>query len=317
MRNALIVVVFAAACGNSVSITDFAAKYIDATCKYDVACQLMPDTATCKAALFIDDNYYETIVALVKAGTIKYSGDEAGSCIDQQASLTCSYTGFRPDPNDPCTKIFTGTVAAGGACLVSEECAGAGATCPQTDPMCDPTTACCPGTCMAAAAKLPLGGNCGSSAQCADNAYCSDKTNQCTAVVTTSGGACEGLDGCANPMFCNEDLQSFTGTCMTAVASNATCDATTLIPCSDVRDYCNLMTTKCTRNSPVGAVCDSTTPQTTGTLCVGYAECNNSTCVAHPKAGATCDAMNGPTCLGDLGCTNSVCTLPPKGTSCK
>jgi hypothetical protein len=316
MRNALIVVAVAAACGNSVSITDFAAKYIDARCQNEVACQQMPDMATCKASRFLEDNYYETVVALVKAGTIKYSGDEAGSCFDRIASLGCSFTGFRPTADDPCQKMFTGTVAAAGACLVSEECAGAGSTCAQTDPACDPTTACCAGTCMAAAAKLPLGGNCGTSAQCADNAYCSDKTNQCTAVVTTSGGACEGLDGCSNPMYCNEDFQTFTGTCMTAVASNAACDKTALLPCADERDYCDLQTLKCTRNSPVAAACDSTGTGN-GAGCIGYAECSNSTCVAYPKAGATCDAMTGPSCLGDLGCTNSVCTLPTKGTACK
>ncbi len=306
-----------AACGSdSISINDFGKRYIAARCSFQVTCQEMPDTATCEASYSLNDSGFLTLVAAVNAKTVKYDGEAAASCVDSVASTSCAFSGFYL--KDPCAKVFTGTVATGGACFINEECAGVGSVCNQTDPNCDASTTCCPGTCAAGATKMPVGGHCTGSADCQDGLYCSTATSVCKTPVAQSGAACDELDGCADPMYCNGDFAAmpFTGTCAKAPGRNATCNIKDLLPCADERDYCDHNTTKCTQNVSVGATCD-TMGTTTGATCVGFAYCNNGSCAAEPKAGSTCDAMNGPNCLGGLSCTNSTCALPPAGMACK
>ena len=105
------------------------------------------------------------------------------------------------------------------------------------------------------------------------------------------------------------------GVCTTAPATGATCNPMDLLPCTDDRDYCDTGTKKCTRNSVVGAACDSAGTGN-GASCVGYADCTNNSCVARPKAGATC-MSGGSSCLGGLSCTNNTCQLPVGGMACK
>ncbi len=307
-----------AACSgtDSIALSDYAKKEIAAFCANQVTCQQMPDTATCEASFELNSTGYMTLVAAANAKLVKYDGAEAASCVNEFASQSCAYTGFQPNKNDPCNKVFTGTVATGGACFVSQECAGVGAVCNPTSASCNPSTTCCPGTCAPAPAKMGVGGACQGSSDCNDGLYCSDKTQQCTAIATASGAACEALDGCANPMLCNENCSTSTGTCYTPAARNATCDTTQVLPCADERDYCDNTTKKCTQVVALGATCDSAGTGN-GATCVAYASCTNGSCVENPKAGATCDAMNGPSCLGSLSCTTSTCQLAPAGMACQ
>lgn len=315
----LVIAVAAAACGgdDSISINDLAKKFIAAQCANQVTCQQMPDTATCEASFAFNDNAFMTLVADVNAKIIKYDGTAAASCANEISSATCSFTGFFSKANDPCGKMFTGTVAAGGACFISEECSGVGSSCNQTDPNCDSTTTCCPGTCAAAPAKMPVNGHCTSTSDCNDGLYCSTTTSVCKTPLTQSGAACDELDGCANPMYCNGSFATmpFTGVCTTAPATGATCNPMDLLPCTDERDYCDTGTKKCTRSVSVGGTCDSAGTGT-GATCVGYADCTTNSCVARPKAGATC-MTSGSSCLGSLSCTNGTCQLPAAGMACK
>lgn len=303
-----------AACSSGVSIDDFSQKLIDAQCTYAVACQQMPDVATCKGATHIDD-YIATLVADSKSKKITYDEGQAGTCIDYFKSASCSFTGFH-GPANPCTTVFKGTVAAGGACFVDEDCAGSG-TCQATDPNCDSSAMCCPGTCMAAAQKVAIGGDC-SNAPCVDNAACSFNTNKCVALATTAGAACDAVDGCADPMVCNIDFtkQPYMGTCITPAAHGATCDPNALIACADNRDYCDPTAKTCTSAIAVGQTC--TAQQT----CVGYADCTNGSCAARAGSGQACmagsgsGAGSGGNCLGDLTCTSGSCAAPPAAMAC-
>jgi hypothetical protein len=305
-----VVVVAATACGDdSVEIGDFQARLADAYCKNAVTCQNVPDMASCKAAIQLKSRLLETLVARVNTKVIKYDGGKAAECFDYIDSAGCAFTGFYPEAN-PCDTVFTGTVAAGGACTISNECAADG-TCERTDPNCDPQTTCCPGTCKAAPTLVALGGDC-TSLPCVDTAYCDSTTNKCTAPITTAGAACTDFDACANPMIC--DVFATAPTCITPAARGATCDPMALFGCADQRDYCDTTTTKCTQNVAIGTACGGAN----GATCIGYADCNtNMVCVALGLAGAACTTGSDSSCLGDLQCPSGSCTLPAPEAACR
>ena len=96
-----------------------------------------------------------------------------------------------------CAPFLVGTVAPGGACIVSTECADSG-LCQPTEPTC--AQQCCPGTCIAPAAPIPVGGDCSTpqpNQSCATGSFCLRATSGAplTCVVpgmTAEGGACSG-----------------------------------------------------------------------------------------------------------------------------
>jgi hypothetical protein len=306
------------ACGGSSppSIDDVPSFVLNAECSIQVSCNETPDEATCKSSQQLNDIQSETIIADVKAGIIKYNGDALQSCIDQITAAGCDFTGFHGPDNNPCITYLTGTVAAGGACLVDQDCVGNG-NCTPTMSGCDPNTTCCPGTCTASTdtTKGAIGATCTNSNGCTSTAYCKGATQtapgMCAALIATAGAACDATDACANPMVCNQSqVGTGAGTCAAPGATGATCDPTVFIPCIDERDYCDA-TMKCSPRVAVGAACSDTI------LCEGLADCVNAKCVAQGTAGATCDTSAGPNCLGGLDCTNSKCTLPAAGNSCR
>jgi hypothetical protein len=317
MKKALVLLVTVAACTDSgVALKDLPSKLAAAECKSAVTCQQFPDQATCLASLQLQDTFFLTISAAVTSKQVKYDENLAGDCVSEAAATTCSFTGFQTNPNDPCAKMFTGLVAAGGACFISEECAGGG-TCQPTDSTCDPSTTCCPGTCKAAPTPAAIGAACQSTSDCVTGAYCAQTTMKCTALVTASGGACDGIDGCVNPMICNYDFTTnkFT-TCLTPAARNATCDPTTILGCIDERDYCDAGTKVCTPDVTTGTACGGAS----GALCVGYDQCDQTSmkCVALATSGQACtvDSNGFSNCIGSLQCTNATCQLPTAMT-CK
>src|SRR5262245_59336422 len=97
-----LIAVFAAACGSSVSIDDFPTELANAFCTQAVACKNMPDMAACKASLDTKNRFLLTVVAKVKAGTIKYDEDKAGECIESVSNQGCTFTGFYVSGSDPC-----------------------------------------------------------------------------------------------------------------------------------------------------------------------------------------------------------------------
>ena len=311
-------VVAVAACGGSdgVSINDFSKQYLDAFCKGEVACGQFPDQATCVGAFQADDMFFLTMQADVASKKVKYDSGQAGSCISEASKGQCTFTGLYPDTNDPCAKIFTGTVATGGACFDSNECADKG-VCNATDPNCDPNSMCCAGTCAAAPMLAALGQPCQGTGTCADGSYCSPTSNTCTALVATEGGACDDFYACSNPRICNFDFNTmaFT-TCYTPAARNATCDPNNIFPCADERDYCDTTTMKCTPLVATGASCGGSN----GAGCVAYDTCDMTSmmCTANASAGQSCtvDQNGNSNCLGGLSCTNGRCALPPAGMAC-
>jgi hypothetical protein len=309
MHKLLVLVACVAACDDSIPIEELPDEIRDAQCEFAVRCQLIEDAQTCRAVTGFTGNVFETIIAGVDDGTIDYDADAARECVDAFADRSCEFPGFHD--SNPCDDVFDGTVAAGGACFVDEECANDG-NCRPTQTGCDRDIACCPGTCEAVPALVAIGGTCDATSSCVDTAYCKrpmgQPTGTCTALIA-EGAACDELDACADPMFCDL-LGGGSMTCKRPAASGATCSRMHLVPCLDIRDYCDATALVCVRRVGVGESCSAGTP------CVGYASCQAMSCVADLEVGAACMA-NGADCAGSLACVNGTCTAPPAGMACR
>ena len=310
-KTPFLVLAIVAACGGdkAVAFEQLSDEIISANCANQVACGLMPDQATCEESVFLDGGLFDTLGNLIADGTVRYDGGAAGRCVDAIAGQGCLFQGLQPI-DDPCDDILAGTIAPGGACIDSFECEGLG-RCEPTDANCDPNTACCAGSCVAAPELVAIGGNC-DQADCVDGAFCNvPETGAaiCTALVTQEGAACTDLFACANPMICDLDFATNMGTCLTPAVSNADCVADELIPCSDLRDYCDTATSKCVRESAVGAACSPDID------CIGFATCVAATCTADPGLGDTCDPNGMQDCLGGLDCAGTTCAAPADGGS--
>ncbi len=289
--------------GGGIAVTDLAAKIQAAECAGQVACDDMPDDATCATTAHTDSTEQETLLAEVKAGTVIYNSEVASQCIAFLQNV-CEFQGTHVV--NPCLGIFDGTLAIGSPCEEDEQCKGfkaQTASCVATDETCSRATACCPGICTAAPPLAASGASCAGTS-CVAGFYCAQTTETCQPIVTTAGAACDGFDGCANPMYCNE-TEAGTEVCALAAATGQACDPTALEPCASSNAYCDSTMLLCTAKALPGAACSAAIP------CVGEANCDVSgLCVAIPTEGQPCYLGGGVECLGGLTCSaSSVCTL--------
>jgi len=304
--------------GGSVPFSEFETSAEQAVCHFLVVCGEFADAATCLASKQVQPHYYETLGSDISSGKVIYSGSRAKTCLDAVNALTAcngslinSLEPLLPQADPICNYIFTGTVAAGGACFYSEECAN-GRPCVSME-------ACSKDQCCAAATCLMLtdvaeGGNCD-----VPDAVCPPGMT-CSANPTGGGYSCQRLPGagarcvypsvgvgvCARPSFCD----GTTGICKAPVATGGPCNPS-WPGCENPQDRC--VGTTCTRLLSVGSACG---PSTVG--CVTYAACDatTSTCVERPAVGAACDP-SGPRCLGGTCDPNTAtCTLEPPGGAC-
>lgn len=318
----LLAAIAAMACGGNSSIDkkDLATELRKAYCANSVQCGFDADDASCEASVTFQSFFLLTLIADSDTGKATYDGGAAASCADKIRNNSCTFTGTHGDPNSPCNKIFTGTVATGGACFQSNECANNG-VCPPTMSNCSQSSACCAGTCAAPPTRGQAGATCKRDGDCVDNLYCGARDMQgvgkCTAFVTTAGATCDEFTACANPMYCNINFAMTppTGTCKTPAAHGATCDTNDLVACVDDHDFCDPVAKKCSAQLAVGMTCD---PAASGP-CVGYATCDATSkiCVAFKKAGEACTS-GGVSCLNDLQCPTAggTCALSTAAMAC-
>ncbi len=303
--------------GRTVPLDDLAGDLVNAECDFLVACEAVPDRATCLGSIAVDNAQLATLKADVAAGTVVYDGKAADDCIDVYRSLTsCKQTvvgDLGPRLEAACGKVFTGTLPVGGVCFYSEECANQG--------ICDRTSCsssgCCAGTCLARPTPIPAGGDCSGllpDQDCVDGTECTADPGgggTCKAPLP-AGARCGPYDRCARPYQCGGTLDPLTneGTCVAPPGHGQACDITG--NCDDARDVCDQTTHVCTSPIAVGGACG-----TTG-VCVSYATCDGTTCVARPGPGATCDSAAVDPCLLSLGCDATMhCALPPTSPSCR
>ncbi len=306
--------------GGPIPFSAFESAAGSAVCNVLVVCGDVPDEATCLASDQVEPHYYDTLGQDIAAGKVSYDGAKARSCIDGlNAISSCDRTTLADLTLAPdCNGVFTGTVAPGGACFFSQECA-AGGSCQSADSVCDPLHQCCAGTC-ARLVTVAAGGDCtGIDAQCAAGTLCvfsgTGNTGTCVTLVTTPGATCGGTIPCAPPLYCD----TVSNTCKTPVATGGACNpGLGSIDCANLRDLCDAASSSCKPRIAVGSPCPG------GADCVSYAYCDatSGNCVELPAVGRPCSlsavAANGDQCLGGVTCdpTTSLCTLIPTGGAC-
>jgi hypothetical protein len=308
------------------SIDEVLSRVVQAICKFEAACELTPDLATCLAVEVFDDAELAAVRSAIAAGRINYDPAKGGACVEWverfYTASNCtqsSRASFLNSGSDACESLVTGTVAVGSPCLVQGECVSGG-ICQRTDPAC--TQQCCSGTCVARPAPVPVGGDCTTlqpNQSCATGSFCFAATSGgppvCTIPSTVEGSACATIYACAGPLFCDRDTTTGMGMCRRAAASGASCigGAISYASCDDIRDTCDEATGTCVRRTAVGGTCDPARYD-----CVGYAQCAGTTCVAGPRPGEACTPEGVPDCLGSYLCSaqTSTCELIPPDGSC-
>jgi hypothetical protein len=294
----------------------FLTQFMNVLCTLEVSCGSMPDIPTCDASLQRDSTEFATLRADIASGKVRYDGAKASACIDyyhRAYSGPCTRSGLAAvnttTGSEACSEFIVGSVAEGGACFSSPECASS--NCTLADAMCSRSRQCCAGTCAAKPTPIPVGGDCSAPLPgqgCLPGAGCfstgSLGSPTCQVPTTVQGAACATLFDCATPLFCALDTVGGTGTCQPSASTGAPCNTVVSFgACDDLRDYCDKTTAKCTRLVAVGAPCDTAQQN-----CIGYASCLGGTCVAMSPERGACDVTNGPTCLGDLECSSQTFT---------
>jgi hypothetical protein len=308
--SALLVIVACAAltgCGSGgISIDELPSELERRACARAVACGGAESQTACESTAFVaESSDVQTVVAAVKRGTVKYDGDSARVCLD--AITTDCADLVEPDA---CDDVFRGTVAAGGVCVTSTECAGGG-RCLKSDSC---TVSCCAGTCEAVGAPIAIGGACDilSSTPCVEGAYCGNN-GTCT-VRQPVGAPCQGaLHECVEPAVCLYLPDGSSETC-TVISSEpgAACVPGANYGCGRADETCNATASRCTKLAAPGANCQDSKD------CVSYAYCDDAagTCKARPALGQACDNAASVYCVGGLMCRNGTCVEPTAGTAC-
>jgi hypothetical protein len=227
----------------------------------------------------------------VDAGKMTYNATAGAACLAAINAATCEELRAIDMPS-ACDNVFTGLVAAGGACESGEVCVSGS---------CD-TTATCPGTCdPGSGPTVANGGACTSDMDCVSR-YCDFTGSPVCAPIpppAAVGATCSnGPQECVSGAFCDA------GTCATLVPLNGTCtwDWECALPNTCAGGTCKA-------RAAIGASCVAAD-------CVGGAFCDAGTCAEVPStAGADCSATN--ECLsynGSLVCdtmTTLTCVAAP------
>jgi hypothetical protein len=219
-------------------------------------------------------------------------------CGDGLGTMTCPQ--FLSSSNiAPCFP-HGGTIADGGACSDSWQCASG--RCTVLDP------AQC-GTCVPQAA---VGEPC-TGIVCGDNLVCSATapgapTTVCTPPVDL-GGPCNDGAVCAVNATCD----GTTHTCTKLPAVNAACDPASVYFCDPAGPlaFCDPTTSRCVATPVVapGGACDPTgTANTCAGVCLSYADASGGTCTATIPLGGACGA--GDVCVSGYPCADGVCAVP-------
>jgi hypothetical protein len=316
-----------AGCGggssSAISLDDARQRVLAAVCQLYVNCGEAPDQASCMASLGESAGYGATLNADVASGKVIWNGTLARGCVEALeryygAGCTQSALAAQGTPTAGCEDILVGTVAPGGPCYFTDECAGR-ADCELTDPACSRSLQCCLGTCVALPPQVPIGADCSAGQDCVTGFVCAQATAggalTCREPATIEGAPCIDFFGCGLALYCDVDpaTSSAPGTCKRAAATGSPCKPSVSDSCDDLRDFCDQATSVCTRRSGIGGTCDPTLRN-----CLGAGECVGTTCVARPKPGQACSATAGPSCLGGLTCDPqaSTCTPDPVVGAC-
>lgn len=262
--------------------------------------------------------------AKVDAGKIRYEGKKMQACLDAIHARTCDALSERPIPE--CKAALDGTVAQGGECDLSAECAGA--------TFCRSENGTCPAHC---AALLVAGEDCQEDDHCASGLTCSGETRKCVAPAGL-GEACEyGAPACAPGFLClgKDDDAKTPGTCKSSSetftgAEGEACDPRSKLCKQGLSCAVDTLTAdggtfKCVKTGgyAAGAACKLAFPDAcaTGSYCkaAGATLLVDGSCTALPTAGEACGAnlFNAGICPANTACVAGKCqALAANGVSC-
>jgi hypothetical protein len=310
MRKLMVVAWLCAACSgsNPVSFDDFAEQSKRSACEFQVRCGLIKDdlTACLSGNTAGRTRVSATEQAAVKAGRIKYDGDQARTCLDALSSRSCDVTtaSYRGYP-EACLSALRGTSHSGAPCADSAECISQSCEIPACG------MACCTGTCRGDDAPIvaKIGASCATNL-CDQDAFCDPASMMCV-VLKRLGESCEDGFSCADGLYC---LPS-SNTCGSLPGPGERCDRD---GCRERGQHCSTTTKTCVN---VGLLDD---PCSSGEDCSPFYVCGaNRQCSEGIALGAPCTRSD--RCAGaelafcDIpdNATMGTCTMPkPDGASC-
>jgi len=281
--------------------------------------------------------------AAIAAGTATYDGAKLRTCLDVYPGLACDYANV--DVLDAtCANIWGGTVAVGGACNSSLECASSTAT-----SLCKSSASTCPGVCTA---RVGVGQPCPSTDDCLETLKCDTTDHLCKVPLKTgdacgdsnpNGGVCGGITrcvevssgqyrcgslfgassgqegdvcdnshGCVAGLVCTTTSEladggtSHVSRCNKVASSGGACQYGSSNPCPDSQ-FCPIAPADAgTATSQCTARIEPDQPCTGKYLyeCTGDARCYNGKCLARQRLGGAC-ISNGD-CYSN-NCVNAVC----------
>ena len=317
---------------SAVTASTFFAAIEHAECQQYVRCGFAEDAASCDAIIDSYAGFAQSIQldSDVADGKVVFNASEAQACVDAVAAASCDQnigvSGSRDIPA-ACSDYATGTIADGVACSANDECESGSCLLAS---QCALNT-CCAGTCNTAVA---IGGSCSQeNSVCGPDGFCDTHNYTCAALLSaesacerstdcrdglactksictalpTIGQACNTTDGCQGiNLDCSVPDQNTPGTCVTAAARGATCDAA---PCK-LGSVCDLASATCIALPSVGSPCILGG-------CAGGSACDNSVSPGRCKA----LVANGGACSSDdlcishfcngVGAPGAVCAAPP------
>jgi hypothetical protein len=266
----------------------------------------------------LGDQNVASMQAGIAAGKISYDGATVRACLDLYPKLECDYSNVSillPT----CTNVWGGTVAVGGSCNSSFECASN-----AFSNVCRSANNTCPGVC---AAKATAGEPCASLSDCDGTLKCVSAAGTCK-VPLKLGDTCSpvttGIDACGGLTQCVQLPNMAQGQCVivngpTAGQEGAVCnsnqDCQNGLVCSataEVADSGNYPIFRCRKVSSPGSTCwySLDNPCSFGQYCpMASNALTNSVaqCTAQKAAGQACSGTSIFECAADLDCTNGTC----------
>ena len=285
----------------SISIMDAEACYREAFCSMYVRCYgMFASVDECLSYNFGRLNpevMFNRFRDAINAGKVIYDAAATAVCFAAMRETECALLNDGP-PNAACDEVFTGTVAPGANCYMTEECLGSNAECNDGDCQLQ----CCLGSCEAAAALYE---SCADGKRCVEGAHC--------VTLPTSGQFCQAGDlsspcnssyECDTALWC--DMSGATGSCAADFPANSSCSDDRQCPAPQicVGDDASTGIGNCAEVSTLSAPCDNE--------CFGPYYCHAigdaiGDCRELPGIGGNCAIAN--RCAGTLRCngTTNLC----------
>jgi hypothetical protein len=282
-----------------------------------------------------------SLATAASSGRIHFDPAKAAACTSAIQAAGSNCPGYETAVDTVCQSAVTGTVANGGACFSSADCAAGtcdlGATCPGAclafatqGQACDPVKAVCsPGlTCDTTTSTCKAISGVGGPCPCLAGEYCDTGTTTCLAKVAT--GPCASGDECAFGSVCVQ------GQCARYVAVGTACNGTAETSACGIGSYCDPGTSTCLAWPLVGQSCASfpvcqtgycdpatsicTAPKATGAACTSPLQCQSGDyCDLVGDKTCKTEKANGAACAQSFECQSGTCTsgVCAAGTTCE